>query len=66
MRREAPFAADPTSPEATVRRLEARRQRLEEHQVARSFGLPQRHARRLRLLAERADQSKDPPDTEAA
>lgn len=72
MRREAPFATDPTTLGATVRRLEARRRRLEDHAVARSFGLPERHARKLRLLAERAkqaersEQSADPPSKQAA
>ncbi|MBM7787547.1 hypothetical protein [Tenggerimyces flavus] len=55
MRREAPFATLPTTPEATIRRLQARRQRIDDHNLGRSFGLPERHARKLRLLAERAN-----------
>lgn len=72
MRREAPFAADPTTPDAIMRRLEARRLRIDEHNEARSFGLAERHARKLRLLAERAKQAErseraaDPPSKQAA
>lgn len=68
MRREAPFATAPATPESTLRRLAARRQRIDDHNLARSFGLPERHARKLRLLAERAKQAEqpDPPTKEAA
>jgi hypothetical protein len=63
MRPEAPFAPDPTSRDAVVRRLEARRERIDQHNLARTFGLAERHARKLRRLAER---NSDPPDDREA
>lgn len=68
MTRQAPFSLV-ADQDATLRRLADKRQRIDDHNLARVFGLAERHARKLRHLQaaeERASgdakAADDPPE----